>query len=160
MSAGWNYYPKKMVNVRLVGKNIKNMWKFFIYLHVQFSSINNTSWLICNSVDNINRFMRNSLNTNSFTYTPVFRILEWSLATPFTAWEPTIAKWAMLIHFSGSSSTIDNFLNLSILPGYFSSTLCKRNENYFTFSESFQLRKLGFNSCFNGKGTMQTYFQV
>ena len=37
----------------------------------------------------------------------VCRRPEWMAATPLTACEPTMARWAMLILFSGSSSTRD-----------------------------------------------------
>lgn len=41
------------------------------------------------------------------THTWVFTMSEWIFATPFTAWQPTMQRWAMLIRLPPSSSMRD-----------------------------------------------------
>lgn len=50
-------------------------------------------------------------------HTWVFTMSEWILATPLTAWEPTMQRWAMLILLPPSSSIRDILLRRSISLG-------------------------------------------
>ena len=68
-------------------------------------------------------------------------------ATPFTNFEPTIDKLAILTFFVPSSSTIESALNFPQLFGYF----------YYTFSKNKKLIKYMISKClgsnFSIKGT-------
>lgn len=55
--------------------------------------------------------------TKRKAHTWVFTMSEWILATPFTAWEPTMQRWAMLILLPPSSSTRDILLRRSTSLG-------------------------------------------
>lgn len=61
---------------------------------------------------------------NSETYTVALRMSEWIWATPFTAWEPTMHKWAMLILFCPPSSMSDIRRRRSWSPGNLAETFC------------------------------------
>lgn len=77
----------------------------------------------------IHTFAERSL-FNSETYTVALRMSEWIWATPFTAWEPTMHKWAMLILFWPPSSMSDIRRRRSWSPGNLAETLCKRETGY------------------------------
>lgn len=55
--------------------------------------------------------------TGTEAHTWVFTMSEWILATPFTAWEPTMQRWAMLILLTPSSSIRDILLRRSTSLG-------------------------------------------
>lgn len=59
------------------------------------------------------------------TYIVALRMSEWIWATPLTAWEPTMHRWAMLILFWPPSSMRDMRRIRSLSPGYFAATFCK-----------------------------------
>ena len=67
-------------------------------------------------------------DTNKHTHMVSFNSLEWMAATPLTAWDPTMARFAMLICLIGISSTMDKFLSMSILPGNLVSTIYIRDK--------------------------------
>lgn len=64
-----------------------------------------------------------------WTYTVALRMSEWIWATPLTAWEPTIHKWAMLILFCPPSSMRDIRHRRPESPGYLAATLCNTRPN-------------------------------
>ena len=62
-------------------------------------------------------------------------ICEWMAATPFTVWLPTMARCAMLMHFSGVSSTRDMRRTRSASSGHLAVTTCRcRNPQSVTHS--------------------------
>lgn len=62
------------------------------------------------------------------SYTVFLMISEWMRATPLTAWDPTMHRWAMLIFFVSPSSIRDIRRRRSLSPGY-SLLMRWRNKN-------------------------------
>ena len=67
-------------------------------------------------------------NPHHRPYRVFLRSSEWMAATPFTVCDPTIARCAMLMLFSGLSSTMERRRSMSILSGQHSSTVLREGE--------------------------------
>lgn len=65
-----------------------------------------------------------SCNIDLGVYRSFLMMSEWIRATPLTAWDPTMDKWAMFTRLSPSSSINDILFMRAVSPGHFFWTSC------------------------------------
>lgn len=112
-----------------VGLVLKLMWLHFIEI-LETADRKKNRWLCDDavahkSIEYLTIGHYRQVHAYFCTYIVAFRMSECIWATPLTAWEPTMHKWAMLILFCPPSSTRDIRHRRWLSPGYLAATFCK-----------------------------------